>query len=1110
VKQDDVALEKRSDHLDAGVKKDADLVLEEIRNSILRNVSRILTHQPHVKKDWERNLQKLERAQYSSDLLLNATTSQVKLSPPGGDTLPWETTTNDTCEAFPWDKPVDDTLHVPNVSKDPQMDKVSVSNSAAFDATRHEAATSKKDSVEELSPPANTSVSTSFSNSESEPCKDESLMSTSQVRGVDVVRGDSIDKASGMSDDTLRTNKSSKMDSLMSTKETNPRREQPSLLELLRQPLEDKSPMLEKIVTTPEKVSHTTLPSQPSSLLDLLNDDSATKSGVDTQIVQNTFNVDVPSESSTSWATDSSLGNESIEIQLAVQPQSQKDLLRRPIDDEFPSIECENWQIASSAGTKPKMRVEGVTTSEMSACDFDKEPSDIIPALGSSDLITDDDEDDNKVAPDIWGDDPKENPKTVETPKVQVKESDTRATMPSFDFGNDLDDAMPTLGVGEETLHKASVNNRLAPENGNNVSGTGYSWQTYPSTTSLVGEDTEYQPRSSVLDQGLAILLAMKDRDWEQLEPVVELPEDKFSSEDEVIEIELESDSESEKSSDEDEDKRTSLDENEDDASLVNDIRDLLEWTSFGEILLSTADYNVVLLQLATSTLQTDEVIKMMVKTYRHMTEVGRSDTGCAPDAITYTILMVALDRRARAPSSAAEICRKMMSSNVKLRPEAVVQGIHAFQRRNNVIDAECLLNCALDSESHETTVPITAWLGLLQMYKHHDMQQEAVNLITRCIQVSYEFGAFNPPTSVSYLECAVLSQVNGAKDNRCVSRVITDVIYWPRKDFRGRRINPSQLLTNVLDLLESKSLSREGSASKDIRGVDANDESELFDSNWVVPTDDASVQSFQGREYDGKNPSYMPSYMAWRQLILSLSTAAEAEEGADWPIVHRAFTAMQSSLATFCPDALILKVGIRTAEMNRDADLATDLVIRAQDAEFEATHESHADSLWLESGQAIGDPECESVVHHPTESDLDSIFVVVKGSDDLSVSTNTSLNVSVDNADTFNSQEVQPLFNSDIIRPDSLTFSSCKPRHNSVRVTPQAFASAIRLCVATDNMTSAQKLLDCLRDPRNSFPSSVKSDLYTLAMKGYAKSGDSETALNLLKEMQKYGPKPT
>jgi pentatricopeptide repeat protein len=121
-----------------------------------------------------------------------------------------------------------------------------------------------------------------------------------------------------------------------------------------------------------------------------------------------------------------------------------------------------------------------------------------------------------------------------------------------------------------------------------------------------------------------------------------------------------------------------------------------------------------------------------------------------------------------------------------------------------------------------------------------------------------------------------------------------------------------------------------------------------------------------------------------------------------------------------------------------------------------------------------------------------------------------TSLNESVGNTDVFNAQEVELLFDSDITHPDNLTSSSYKPRHNTVRATPLAFASAIRLCVATGNMTSSEKLLDCLRDPRNTFPSSVKSDLYTLAMKGYAKVGDSDTVLNLLKEMQNYGPKPT
>jgi hypothetical protein len=183
------------------------------------------------------------------------------------------------------------------------------------------------------------------------------------------------------------------------------------------------------------------------------------------------------------------------------------------------------------------------------------------------------------------------------------------------------------------------------------------------------------------------------------------------------------------------------LDDKEHDVSLLGDIQDLLEWTSFGEMMLSTADYNAVLLQLATSTLPTEEAIKMMVTIYRHMVELGRSGTECAPDATTYTILMVALDRRAKAPSSAAEICREMLNSDIEVSPEALVQGIRCLQRRSNVQDAERLFKSVLNSKSHETNVPAAAWLSLLQIYKHLDMRPEAVDLVLRCITMSHCIG---------------------------------------------------------------------------------------------------------------------------------------------------------------------------------------------------------------------------------------------------------------------------------------------------------------------------------------------------------------------------------
>jgi pentatricopeptide repeat protein len=67
-----------------------------------------------------------------------------------------------------------------------------------------------------------------------------------------------------------------------------------------------------------------------------------------------------------------------------------------------------------------------------------------------------------------------------------------------------------------------------------------------------------------------------------------------------------------------------------------------------------------------------------------------------------------------------------------------------------------------------------------------------------------------------------------------------------------------------------------------------------------------------------------------------------------------------------------------------------------------------------------------------------------------------------------------------------------------------------MRVCVAVGDIESSNKLLDGLRDSRNMIPDSMKSDLYTLALKGCAKTGNSDVAQVLLKEMQDTGLNPT
>jgi pentatricopeptide repeat protein len=97
----------------------------------------------------------------------------------------------------------------------------------------------------------------------------------------------------------------------------------------------------------------------------------------------------------------------------------------------------------------------------------------------------------------------------------------------------------------------------------------------------------------------------------------------------------------------------------------------------------------------------------------------------------------------------------------------------------------------------------------------------------------------------------------------------------------------------------------------------------------------------------------------------------------------------------------------------------------------------------------------------------------------------------------------------SDLLGEDNTNASSTIDR-KSVRVPMQAFSSAMRLCVATGDMNSADRLLDSLRDPRNTIPLTKKIEVFTLALKGYAKTGNSDAAQDLLKDMQIRGLNPT
>lgn len=575
-------------------------------------------------------------------------------------------------------------------------------------------------------------------------------------------------------------------------------------------------------------------------------------------------------------------------------------------------------------------------------------------------------------------------------------------------------------------------------------------WHREPMGGNVIGNDSERR-LSKVVDEGLALLLALKGRDWSQMDDADESDEiddpleDSIEGdhiveegiEEEYLELDLNTDIDG-----------TTHDEELElggDDSVLENVEELLEEASFGEIVLSSTDYNALLLHVATSSLQTDDAISLIVRTYQQMTELGRAGADCSPDATTFTILMVALDRRANAPLSAVDVCRQMMDKGVELNSAALVQGLSCLNKRNQISDTERLMNSVLDNEASQLVVPTCAWISLLGMYKNENMQDDALNLIEKCINK------------------------NGGRGARTLEKVITETISWPRKDRGRRRLDRISLLSKVLDKLESFST----------RGNKTLREDGLF----------AVTGAWNG----GETLDNTPSYHVWRRLVVSLASEVDDQTNSGWSLVHRAFISMQNAVQDFWPDSSLLKTGLRVAEVTGDAKLAVDLVLRLHSKQMNEADAAESVSMWS-AGDVAGDDHSSLP---PTDVLPESL-----GTQEY---------------DMFGATEATPTDEvdapADTIGGAADTDSDSGPsvtRRGSVRVPLQAYTAAMRVCAAVGDIESADKLLDGLRGSRNMIPDSKKSDLYSLALKGCAKTGNSDVAQALLKEMQDTGLNPT
>ena len=356
-----------------------------------------------------------------------------------------------------------------------------------------------------------------------------------------------------------------------------------------------------------------------------------------------------------------------------------------------------------------------------------------------------------------------------------------------------------------------------------------------------------------------------------------------------------------------------------------------------------------------------------------------------------------------------------------------------------------------------------------------------------------------NKLTSLSF------AQKNGGRDDRVVNTVCMQAMFWPRKDRRGRRLNSSTILHKLLEVLESNTPEWVERTANEcaLRAVTGGD-LPVFESKGA-----ANRLSLDDRvdEDDFSESSYIPSYSVWRRLILSLSMEARKGPSSHWLLAQRAFAAMNKTLESYWPDSRLLKVGLEVAETTHDAALASDIVVRAQEMHFQNVSDSHNEhSSWFDKKSDVG--AAESYSSFPNLQMLDNDPGIFDGqksdgwsetADAAGGESNKDLN---DPADDY-------MFTPDVTPLDE-SASASNDGSKAVRVPPQAFTTAMRVCIGTSNMANAERLLDCLRDSRSTIPDLVKSELYTLAMKGYAKKGDGDAAQTLLKEMQDGGPSPT
>jgi pentatricopeptide repeat protein len=255
--------------------------------------------------------------------------------------------------------------------------------------------------------------------------------------------------------------------------------------------------------------------------------------------------------------------------------------------------------------------------------------------------------------------------------------------------------------------------------------------------------------------------------------------------------------------------------------------------------------------------------------------------------------------------------------------------------------------------------------------------------------------------------------------------------------------------------------------------------------------------------EADDLNPA---GFHVWKQLVVECAKRARRNVSR-WELVQRVLKNLSTENPRFWPDHLLLKYGLEASEFLLDSELASTLIVRTleHDREVHAArpnnnNDDDAADAAFESDllDLLADSKQYSFgITAATETEEDRIGSLQDGTigqewtkgPSFDETKSTEIDAAVDKSMHDESHDLPPVQRSRVVFRDIL--------------------KGMEICVHSSDMRSGRSILDSVEAFPEAVPVVGKRALYSLALKGFAATGDFESAEQLLSTMTQNDIKP-